>query len=1181
MTERSRAAVSRLRAFAQRRIVPSSGKVLTWMEYLKLKPRADEETLIQPVLFPAFATDLLNWDLQKNLAAETSAKEGRPDFTPADAATHPFVFETKSTIAGLAIAGYDDQVLRYLTVGAPRIRSVVLTNLISIKVFTLSATGGLNLDLSVNVKALLEGALAGIGDSAEAERFADFIQRFERKELSPDEKIVRLIDAPPWNEVASTTSSEWIVARLDSAMMTLKRGVDAELRAGALQDTSKVLSEERALSLKELRGLASRLGVENSGNLSFDDFVSASSSSVLSKALEQYSAHVSFYTAARLMLVRVWEDLRLLPVRLYSSGFAAELERSQGDVAAVVRTAFGHAAERYRTLFDQRNAYTWFRPSRDSYIDVLYDLGNTYFGDIETDVLGRVYETMLERIDRKLLGVYYTPRDIITLMWDLIDFDALHVEARQQSRYPQVLDIATGSGGFLVEAAARSRRIFEDLLSQGGQTPADQWIDGIADGLMGVEYQQFAAYLAELNLIVQLSSIAAKSSDFRIPELGVVTGDTLSLHNPTELVRTEGKPTDSALLMEDLDRATRIRYAGEPGLQMDVSVGNPPYIGEKLAAPILRATRKAYPYWENFVGPHMDYLYWFLILGVSKLRDDGQFAFITTEYWLRADGARPLRKYLSERVQIDRIILFRDFRLFPDAPGQHSMIIVGRRRASPAAIRPRVSIYLGEGAVGLNRRSVLDAIRDGRNASGVLNFTAPESLSALGGESWASLLYSREDVRRRAKLKQAPQLGVVVTKGIETTVNQLSDANREYMTANALAQIGDDPRPGVQLLSQDEVLALGQLNTDEDAALRRWVNTRDIYPYAVVLPTRGPRVVYLPKPAVPSPLGTDPVSGVQFPAGLPKLQSRMELFRPFLEANTRSKNERRPWWSLHRARANVILGSRSPGAKWEKFALTTRWGEGGRLIVGLAPAGSAPASGLHMLRGADAEMDPAYLVGLYNSSMYQEVAESLPPGQLRQADLEALGVPWRSTISSDVSSCVLELADLVQEMVIQFGDRYPELPSLLKNDISLGSFDTAAWVPQWADSPDIMGTVSTVTWADVSVGRAQRVIGEVVPSNDLLGKVLSVRERGEPGKQIAELHFEQAVDDSTVDAVQAMVRGLAVAGKAAKEIPALPVPISAARPALAKGEDDSDIRQRVARYRELRQEIDSILLSAL
>ena len=91
------------------------------------------------------------------------------------------------------------------------------------------------------------------------------------------------------------------------------------------------------------------------------------------------------------------------------------MKRFDDIVPDVVDFSFKRARERYRSLFDQRNGYTWYTPSDDPYVDVIYELANTYLGKIRSDVLGQVYERMLERIDRKLLGQYYTPRDIIGL----------------------------------------------------------------------------------------------------------------------------------------------------------------------------------------------------------------------------------------------------------------------------------------------------------------------------------------------------------------------------------------------------------------------------------------------------------------------------------------------------------------------------------------------------------------------------------------------------------------------------------------------------------------------------------------------------------------------------------------------------------------------------------------------
>ena len=80
---------------------------------------------------------------------------------------------------------------------------------------------------------------------------------------------------------------------------------------------------------------------------------------------------------------------------------------------------------------------------------MIYEIANTYLGKIRSDVLGQVYERMLERIDRKPRGQYYTPRDIISLIWDLIDISPVASNAEAENRQLYVLGIATGSGGFL------------------------------------------------------------------------------------------------------------------------------------------------------------------------------------------------------------------------------------------------------------------------------------------------------------------------------------------------------------------------------------------------------------------------------------------------------------------------------------------------------------------------------------------------------------------------------------------------------------------------------------------------------------------------------------------------------------------------------------------------------------
>lgn len=1178
MSKRSRAAVTLLREFAARRVVNWNGKTMSWAEYLEKMSRngrRDEETLVSPVVFPLFAKQLLGWDLQTNLAAEHSLASIRPDFTPADAVTHPFVFEVKGTDSLTDLSGHEAQLRRYLNDGAPRIKKVVITNLRSARVYDLDALGELHGTPAMRLDALLLGDITGIGDSAEAERFADFLDEFGRKKLTSQQKIERVKEAPEWSPLTAVTSSDWIVGRIDRIVQLLRAEATSRIEQGVLNDSTVVMDDDRSYILTELQELAQRLGIEETEALTIDSFANAPANSVLGKALAQFAGHIAFYTAAKLILVRVWEDLKLLSPMLYDGGFAKQMERFDNTIRHVIHFAYDGAKAKYRSLFDRRNAYSWFEPTDDTYVDVVYELASTYLGGIESDVLGRVYERMLERIDRKLLGVYYTPRDIISLMWDMIDLRPIMSRARKESRTPRVLDVATGSGGFLVEAAARLRRELEEGLDSGADTNEREWLADVAAGLTGVEYQRFAAYLAELNLVVLLSPVIARDPRSAIPELGIINGDTLTFHNP-EMIEIPITKDTNPILGRKIDREDELSNAIDYNKAFDVAVGNPPYIGEKLASPILQQTRRNYPYWEQFVGPHMDYLYWFLILGISKLSEGGRFSFITTEYWLRAAGAAPLREYIAEHADIERIVLFRDFRLFPDAKGQHSLIVVGTRREQPSrSRRPRVSIYTAKGDPGSRRADVLDAIRKGSSNSLVSSFSAGMVIPK-GRLPWAELLLNKSQLDKRKVIARSQQVPIVVSKGIETTINSLSPSDEQELTPRALSAVGKmKGRPGVQLLSVDEVEGLGELNAEEQQVLRTWVNTRDIYPYAVVPPEDSSRVIYLAKPNESGGSDSEVVTATPFPTGLPNIEARLGYFREFLSNNTRAKNERRPWWSLHRPRSEVVGDGNLDFNGWAPFALTTRWGEGKRLIVGLAPVGSAPASGLHIIRPAEETVSSAYLVGLYNSTLFQDLAQTLPPGQLRQADLLALGVPRLEFLVGEIEANVYNLASLVREFVARESAFFPSLPEIIRADVTLETFDFSVWTPSKSLDTLQTGSLLTSKWARVVVTNKRGRIGAVEIASDLFGESIQVYSKSEPEKVIAYIQLTLEPGDKAIEALSAMILELGHRSGCAADLEKLRVPVGPAELTGLKDAADQRTQSLVNEYKRLRLEIDS------
>lgn len=100
----------------------------------------------------------------------------------------------------------------------------------------------------------------------------------------------------------------------------------------------------------------------------------------------------------------------------------------------------------------------------------------------------------------------------------------------------------------------------------------------------------------------------------------------------------------------------------------DLVVGNPPYVGEK-GNKALFEPYKSDVYYEG----KMDLFYFFIYKGMSVLKEDGLLSYITTNYFITADGASKLRQFFRS-VSINRLINLDDCKLFKNAKGMHNMI---------------------------------------------------------------------------------------------------------------------------------------------------------------------------------------------------------------------------------------------------------------------------------------------------------------------------------------------------------------------------------------------------------------------------------------------------------------------------------------------------------------------------
>lgn len=109
----------------------------------------------------------------------------------------------------------------------------------------------------------------------------------------------------------------------------------------------------------------------------------------------------------------------------------------------------------------------------------------------------------------------------------------------------------------------------------------------------------------------------------------------------------------------------------------DIVLGNPPYLGEKNNKEIFQRI-KSTEFGKKYYESKMDYLYFFIEKGINLLKKDGILAYITTNYWLKADSAAKLRKELKDKGKFFKIELY-DFSLFKNAVGQHNIIFYWKK----------------------------------------------------------------------------------------------------------------------------------------------------------------------------------------------------------------------------------------------------------------------------------------------------------------------------------------------------------------------------------------------------------------------------------------------------------------------------------------------------------------------
>jgi adenine-specific DNA-methyltransferase len=304
-------------------------------------------------------------------------------------------------------------------------------------------------------------------------------------------------------------------------------------------------------------------------------------------------------------------------------------------------------------------AYTWFVPSPALQAQVEALLTSCLLSPLPLNLAGTIYQSSLSREEKKTFGQYYTPLPLVNHLLDQTGY----LPGRQLHK-KRLLDIATGFGVFLAQAAAR-------LMSELQQHGADQEtiFHLLERNLFGYDLHPFPVIATKFHILVtaletlHLDALGVQQalSTFRLP--GVRVADTLA-----QPFLEEGTPPP------------------------DIVVGNPPYGQCRQGKHLQR--------FVEILDGRANLYQLFLYFALQRATPGGSIALLVPESLRSGRYFRKLRHHLATQATLRATTDFQArAAIFPDVE-QGVLILVCQKNT--AAARPhhlplvRVAQAIGE-----------------------------------------------------------------------------------------------------------------------------------------------------------------------------------------------------------------------------------------------------------------------------------------------------------------------------------------------------------------------------------------------------------------------------------------------------------------------------------------------------
>ena len=632
---------------SQTNIINSSQTFRQYIARCQKRGINDEENIVQP--FTISFLKIFNYINQHNLIIEEVQKGNKPDFHSAT-----FILECKSNKYQDFTEKYgreespEEQLKRYLESPEFSREFGIVFTFDKINVYKL-------VDDELRIIENLSFSLLDFFEN-KSSNINNFISKFYVKPITIDEKI-RIIANIQREELIPIYSKSF-----NTMLKSLIKEISLELETAFIEidkgsDDAKLITNKICQIKKQLDLTTTR------------------------EAQKEYLSQTSYIVLARIILTKCWEDLELIdPPNTYNGGFKRYIQEYHERIIDVYKRALDHSQNIY-FLFNPNNPYLLLPLSEELIVDILFQICKYDFNTLDYDILGYIYEDYLDLEHRKKFGQYYTPPYVVNLILDRVGYKPLPNKLLNES----ILDPASGSGTFLLNAVRRVLQSQKD-----GRDHSLDYRQIIENNIFGSELMLFPYLISEINILIQFSQELKKiiQKGKKLNVFHVFPNNSFNLIDKQIATRLFGIPEDEIKGDKIIDSAvirrkeSKLRYLQQKS-DLDYIVGNPPYVANDTNPDLFREMRELFTFCNETYHNKMDLLYWFVILGILKLKPAGKLSYITTRYWLdkgEKTGVETLKKYILEYCYIREVIDLRNVTVFLSAPGQENIIFILQRK---------------------------------------------------------------------------------------------------------------------------------------------------------------------------------------------------------------------------------------------------------------------------------------------------------------------------------------------------------------------------------------------------------------------------------------------------------------------------------------------------------------------